>query len=241
MSVDGIRTNEIVDQFIRAQLLQNGFDWTPKETRKPKTNPSLIKTDQIDLVCHHLNGISKELQEFIKASFDKTFAETISIDLSDFDYEGLKTMADELFANGVTWSGITTLLLHAACLACKAMESHDNTPIDHHESNGTADIETTTTMTNDTDSNSDSKVTGGVKFVSKIADLVTLYIDENLMQWINEQGGWSSIKDYMAERRGSGWFGKGGLDTQSFRHLKVAAFAALLGGLYLCSKSFIVQ
>lgn len=72
------------------------------------------------------------------------------------------------------------------------------------------------------------------KTVAKIIDWMCKYIDDNLSQWIGEQeNGWLGI----TEHRKNGSF----VDHKGLRsYFGMAAVAAFVGGIYLCSK-FTIQ
>lgn len=70
----------------------------------------------------------------------------------------------------------------------------------------------------------------GFDMVSKIITWMCNYTDKNLSQWIaNQEGGWKSINIH-----------KGSRNKGVKHYFGIAAFAAFVGGLYLCSK-FTVQ
>lgn len=74
-----------------------------------------------------------------------------------------------------------------------------------------------------------SNNTNGARLRSLLNNWICKYIDENLMQWIDEQeGGWLDVTAIITERENK---------KKSIRnYMSVAAIAAFVGGLYLCSK-----
>lgn len=62
-----------------------------------------------------------------------------------------------------------------------------------------------------------------------IIDWMCRYIDTKLLDWIEEQGGWMSIKSYREQENKH-------MRQKYSAFLGMAAFAVVTGGLYLCSK-----
>lgn len=112
-------TREIVEEFIKAHLRQNGHpDWQPHQ---PDTRR---KDDLLNKICQSLIKISNELQEFIDRTYRDRFSEAIDIiDPESPDFTALEIIAGELFSEGITWIHILTFLNYGAELARRAMDN----------------------------------------------------------------------------------------------------------------------
>lgn len=133
-------------------------------------------------------------------------------------YDAFSRIADELFSDDVTWGRIVTFLVYAGELATKVTQQTEDA----------SKIPTT---------------------ISMIIENICKYFDEKLLQWIEQQdNGWMSIIAYQNEIQsdeGKGLLANGhsaesadeSNNTRCMRQvISVAAFAAIIGGLYMCSK-----
>lgn len=253
-----ISTRDIINKYIASYLRRRGLNWVPKQLNRAGGKINHIAKDLTDEdkrtledVCQSMQEISDELHEFIRRTHKDRFRQLASKFLDSFNYEALKTMMDELFAKEVTWNHIVTFLVYGAELADRAIESgningdhkshteHSKTQGDHETSDEEEDDNTDDENESDVDDKDDSSSVSrdldeksGSK-VSQIVDWMCTYIDNNLLQWIEDQeGGWQSIKKLHTSTNLTKGFSMRGMK----HYFGVAAFAVFLGGLYLRSK-----
>lgn len=227
-------TEAIVTEFIEHYL--HNIDDRDGSTRKRKRNgnydhmrqaPKCSRHDkqQRKKILQSLNRIADEFDKFIGSSSEREerFAGLITplIPLligngqeNEKQYsKAFEAIADELFSQDITWSRVVTFLVYNGELASKVTK----------------------------ESKSEDKIS---RMTSQIIDNICRYFDEKIMQWIDQQdGGWLNIVTYEHEIQldtknlplTNGHFSNG--NGRCIRQvISVAALAAVIGGLYMCSK-----
>lgn len=212
----------VVIEFVSDHLhdRQNSQEWLIERLKADLApNPGASDDDDLDGVnwepiVSRLISIDREFQIFINNKYDDRFrdlTEPLVARLQNVStrkyYEAFKTIANELFLGEISWIRIVTFLVYSAELVNRAL---------------------TELPQNDRDKT--------FKMVSQVIKCTCTYFEENLLQWIEEQdGGWNNIfeltkgSDDSNKRNSNGCCG-------IRQYVGVAAVAAIIGGLYLCSK-----
>lgn len=227
---------ELVIRFIREHLHEREkhpewlFERLAKEkqqhqpSQSPQSNSSFSTTNdgdnltepQREIVQNSLTKIARDFEIFIGNKYNDRFPELTEPLIPKLKngskqkyYEAFKAISDELFSQDISWSHIVTFLVYSAELTNKVLELPPQ---------------------NDKDKT--------FKMVSQIIKSICRYFDDKLLQWVeNQETGWLDVVEYekQAERSMNGKH-----DDANYRGVKqylgVAAVAAIIGGLYLCSK-----
>lgn len=106
----------IVYEFISSRLKEKGFnDWTPSSEIKHNTILSQAQRDRVQASLRRLADELISLSGDQIREMSERFA--TSIPFSTIDYQAFEGAASELFADGIRWSHILTLLVFASELA----------------------------------------------------------------------------------------------------------------------------
>lgn len=212
---------KVVIEFLAEHLLdrQNSQDWLIERlTNDFVRDPTVSEEESNGLlsepIVSRLVSIDREFQIFVNNKYDDRFTELTEPLVSRLKggssrkyYEAFKTIASELFLGQISWIRIVTFLVYSAELVNRVL---------------------TEPPQNDRDKT--------FKMVSQVIKCTCRYFEENLLQWIEEQdGGWNNIIELT---KGADDNNKNGSGTCRGikQYIGVAAFAAVIGGLYLCSK-----
>lgn len=106
----------IVYEFISSRLKEKGFNgWNPPSDVTNNSSLNLIQRNRVQA------SLSRLTEELISLSGDqiKEMSDRLAsaIPFSTIDYQGFEATAAELFADGIRWSHILTLLVFASELA----------------------------------------------------------------------------------------------------------------------------
>lgn len=106
----------IVYEFISSRLREKGFnDWTPSSEIRHNTVLSQAQRDRVQASLRVLADELISLSGDQIRDMSERFA--TSIPFSTIDYQAFEGAAAELFADGIRWSHILTLLVFASELA----------------------------------------------------------------------------------------------------------------------------
>lgn len=200
---------DFIQDHIRGENPSRPFEQLRKKTTVNDPDSELLRKQ----ILHSLSNIARELEDFIKETYNDRFAnltEPLMPALKNGSkryYESFKAVIDELFATDFSWTHIVTFLVYSAELTNKVLELSLSEDKTH-------------------------------KMVSQIINSICRYFDERLTQWIEKQdGGWQSLVEFDKKQK-SASDNEVNTEIRSFRHYvsNVVAAAAIIGGLYLCSK-----
>lgn len=208
---------DLVVEFFEAFLLERkNCSWSFK-ARDVNQACTDLHFYLLEDVLESVKRIATQLEKFIGDDYNERFVgltEPLIPKLRQGNkkvfYKAFKAVADELFSQRISWSHIVTFLVYNAELAHRAIEL---------------------ARREDNEEEAD-------KMVSLLVECVCRYFQENLMQWIKQQG-WRDIIKYEAAPTSQSPPQQ--KETNNSRAIKqyvgAAAFAAVIGGLFLlCSK-----
>jgi len=236
-------TEVIIVEFINHYLgRQNGRDDSKKNMPQNGRNGEIkltVKTSKYtrqksQKILASLKEVAKEFDEFLQLTFGlpEHFAELnySLIPLLLYDHhepegkfsEAFKAIGDELFSQGITWARILIFMVYAADLSVQT----------NREVNLYGDGESSLTK------------------ILQIVENVTRYFDDHLVKWIDQQeGGWMDIIRYekqdsdeldhileMYQPAPKKKASKGNERNYMRQVMGMAAIAAVIGGLYMCSR-----
>ena len=208
----------IVVEFLAEHLYErlNSQHWLIERLKDHPLTAEDHPMPDYEPILDRLILIDREFQIFVETKYQDRFTELTEPLITRLKngskqkyYDAFKSIADELFSTGVSWTRIVTFLVYSAELINKVIELPNQ-----------KDKEKT------------------FKMVSQIISCVCRYFDENLLQWINEQdGGWENIIEYTKGlNHNYGMNADNGSGRGLKQYIGVAAFAVVIGGLYLCAK-----
>jgi hypothetical protein len=216
-----ILVKSLVIEFLREHLYDRGQDpaWLFDRLENDDIDDSNLSVELKQLrssVVNSLLAVAIELEQFVDNKYNDRFTELTEPLVPKLRngskqkyYDAFKSVADELFSHGISWSHIVTFLVYSVELTNKVLELPSK---------------------NDQDKT--------FKMVSQIVDCICRYFDESVTQWIDEQdGGWLSVLEYERASRSNASDKDVSTDGRGVKqYIGVAAVAAIIGGLYLCSK-----
>lgn len=116
--MEAVDTREVIELYMMSYLKQKALEFKGKY--KPASE--YVNEDHTPSIEKALFHISEDLRDFISEAHNEQFEQMMeSINDNNLDYDDFKTLADELFSEGISWIKIVTFLVFGGELASKAL------------------------------------------------------------------------------------------------------------------------